>query len=164
MAQLQKREKIMAGATGAFLMIFLANQFIFSDKNTKTPAPTPTPAAIGKSTQPRQLAKGVAPRPASPAAKMVRQPRKIQLASWGRDPFAQAFRLEAVDTTGLSATDFTLRGIIWKGDKARVLIGDEILSPGERTGDLTILSVQKDRVRCRKGRELVTLVLNEDEK
>lgn len=159
MAQLQKREKIMAGAAGLLLVVFLAGQFLFTDKNeTVTP-----PAATEPSQQRRAVDGGMATQPRGAAGIDARQRKTMKLASWGRDPFAQTFRLEAADTTGLADKDFTLRGIIWKGDKARVLIGDEILSPGERTGDLTVLSVQKNRVRCRKGRELVTLVLNEDE-
>ena len=160
MAQLKKREKILAMAAGGFLVAFLATQF-FSGK--------PEPPAKNVATAPSTKEKGKpgTAQEAAPKAGAEARPAEsgtpVKFANWGRDPFALAFRLQEQDTTGIAASDFTLRGIIWSGNEARALIGDEILKNGESTGDLTVVSIGKDRVKCRKGRELVTLVLNEDD-
>ncbi len=87
----------------------------------------------------------------------------MRFTSWGRDPFWEAFRLAQVDSADNDSSNFVLRGVIWKGDEAHVLIGDAVLKEGERSGDLKILDIDKNRVVCKKGSKVITLVLQNDE-
>lgn len=164
MAQLQKREKIMAASAGALVVIFLASQFLFNQPEApqKLLPQAPQQQLAGSDqarvqAAPRQQNQQMGPKPG-----MTPEPT-LQIA-WGRDPFAQTYRLETADTTGKAVSDFALRGILWQGRDASVLIGDEILRRGERSGDLTVLDIQRDRAVCKKGGEIITLVLNENDK
>ena len=107
----------------------------------------------------------------SPVASLVTlRPRvkktvtQVRVTSWGRDPFWEAFRLAEVEPANPDSSNFVLRGVIWKGDEAHVLIGDAVLKEGESSGDLKILDIDKNRVVCKKGRKVITLVLQNDEK
>lgn len=158
MATLKKREKILLGVTGTFVLVFVLNQFVCSSN--------PEPQVADK-TPPEVDAEEAAP-PAKPMAKtetLRKRHRRgeppMQFTEWERDPFAEAYRLAQFDSTGNDSGDFVLRGVIRKGNESYVLIGDAILKEGERQGDLQIVSIDRERVVCRKGNNLVTLVLNE---
>ena len=161
MAELQKREKIMLGATGGVLVAFLLYQFVF----TKTDDPAPQ-AARKKATLKslpvvvRKFAKGkVAGKTATRNASFA----SMELNTWGRDPFHEAYRLAVFDTSQMdSSRQLVLKGIIWKGNSAFVLINDAILRKGENLADLKILDIKKDRVICKQGNNLVTLFLDDE--
>lgn len=170
MAQLQKREKMLAIAAGAALLIFLANQFLFSDKAAPKKA-AKSQAAQNKAVKSKknpavEQAAVIATQSVQSAAARPAPERKpnVVFSSWGRDPFAGLGRLVQVDTTALQQMDMSLRGIMWHGDEASVLIGDYILKRGEKVGPYTVVDIKRDRVICRKGSEVITLFLDEDAK
>ena len=171
MPQLQKREKILAVGAGAALLIFLANQFLFNEDSIKPESNAKSKVTRGQTAQKSttnpsagkaEIAGAPSQQNVAPAIP-VRKPN-IVFSSWGRDPFAEAGRLAPVDTTAMQQMDLTLRGIIWRGDQASVLIGDYILKRGEKAGPYTVTEIKRDRVICRKGSEVITLLLEEDAK
>ncbi len=158
MAPLKKKEKRLVAIAGGAVIFFVLNQFVCgkSEKpkvetaekvEPKSVVVEPTPANVVKRSKPRR----------------VKKTNQMQFTSWGRDPFWEAFRLAQVDSAGNDSSNFVLRGVIWKGDEAHVLIGDAVLKEGERSGDLKILDIDKNRVVCKKGRKVITLVLRNDE-
>ncbi len=161
MRNLEKREKILVVLAGVAVVVFVFNRFVCG-KQTGNPAEIKK-ESVGATTQSG---------PRAPDADVVKKQllslvkRKIgpltQFLSWGRDPFAEAFRLIPPDSSQSDSTDLVLRGIIWRGGEARALIGDEILKSGDRRGDLKILDIEKDRVICKKGGKIVTLFLESD--
>lgn len=151
----------MAGVAGGALVMFLLNQFVCGDE-----ASAPPSVAQEKTVQ-QQAAPGPAKAAGWSSSGIPRdrgRQKTVKFATWGRSPFAEAHRLVKFDSTRVDSNDFVLRGIIWQGNEAHVLIGDEILKEGERSGDLKILDIEKDRVVCKKGTKVVTLVLNDDKK
>ncbi len=162
MAELQKREKIMLGATGGLVVTFLLYQFVF----TKVDAPPPQAAT--RKIAARSLPTGVEHKVSEgemPAKTIAAEASysSMDLKSWGRDPFHEAYRLAVFDTSQMdSSRQLVLKGIIWKGSRALVLINDSILRKGEKMGDLKILDIKKERVICKQGNNLVTLFLDDE--
>ncbi len=159
MAPLKKKEKRLVAIAGSFVIIFVLNTFVCgkSEKpkvetakkvEAKSVVVERTPSNVVKRSKPRRVKKTNNP---------------VQFTSWGRDPFWEAFRLAEVDPANTDSSNFVFRGVIWKGDEAHVLIGDAVLKEGERSGDLQILNIDKNRVVCKKGRKIITLVLQNDE-
>lgn len=159
MAQLQKREKILAGVAGAALIIFVLNQFVCGKKESPSPEVAQTNVEAEQVEPERPKSFGSTPQ----RSQRLRPAKKITFTKWARDPFAEAYRLAQFDPAQGDSSDFALRGVIWKGSEAHVLIGDLILKKGERNGDLKILDIQQDRVVCRKANKIITLVLQENE-
>jgi len=157
MAELKKREKIMAVVAGACLLVFLVYQFVCS--NTKDPAQQSEKKAAKKETLLQAAIAAV-----RPDAKINHGPvnKTLKFDTWGRDPFTEAYRLAPFDTTVTDSESYVLRGIIRKGNDASVLIGDEILKEGQGFGDLKVIDIKKSEVICKKGNKLVTLVLNDE--
>lgn len=160
MAQLKKREKILTTFAGGALVIFALNQFVCGESEPAK-SETSRKVAVKKSTSVEPTKARDVQNRTPPRARNNKN--RIRFASWGRDPFAEAYRLAKGDSTRRDSTDFVLRGVIWKGNQAHVLIGDAILKEGERKGDLKILRIEKNRVVCIKGRKVITLVLRDDE-
>lgn len=158
MAELQKREKIMLVATGSVLVAFLLYQFVF----TETDAPAPQAAgktAISKTTPliVQRAAKG------EMVGETGARNASFTLMDWGRDPFHEAYRLAVFDTSQTdSTTRLVLKGIIWKGNRAFVLINDVILMKGQKSGNLKVLDIKKERVICKQGNNMVTLFLDDE--
>ncbi|KAA3656835.1 MAG: hypothetical protein DWQ10_14515, partial [Calditrichaeota bacterium] len=55
-----------------------------------------------------------------------------------------------------------LSGIVWRGNEALAIIGDKILRQGEETSVLQIVKIYKDKVIARRGKDLLTLHLGQD--
>jgi len=154
---MKRREKILTGATASLLLFFVLNHFMcgksadsdLSSKATTMVASTAT--NIAKSLRLSQKTPSDAPRPIASSD-----------FSLGRDPFAESYRLS--QRYSAQAKDFTLRGIIWQGDEAHVLIGSDILAEGEESGDLKVLDIQENKVVCRKANKIITLMLEKNEK
>ncbi len=159
MATLKKREKMLAAATGSLALIFLLNYFVCGEKkpskSTRRVQPAVESAVVG-------LAKSLVS--AQPVRSRLERTGPLPSdISWGRDPFAETFRLARSDSSAEKVEDFTLRGIIWKGNQAHVLIGDQILREGEESGDLKVLDIQRNKVVCRKADRIITLTLEDNE-
>ena len=147
------------GLTGGFVLIFLLNTFVCGDK--KAPA------------EQQVVAKAVASEAGNAVQRILSSGRKqravgrkiqsIAFKGWGKDPFLEAERLTAMDSSWVDSSEFVLRGIIWKGNQAHALIGDMILKEGDRSGDLKVLSIKKNTVVCRKGSRTVTLALRKND-
>jgi len=159
MAQLKKKEKRLVAIAGSFVIIFVLNTFVCGESEkpkvetakkveAKSVVVERTPSNVVKRSKPRRVKKTNNP---------------VRFTSWGRDPFWEAFRLAEVESVNTDSSNFVLRGVIWKGDEAHVLIGDAVLKEGERSGDLKILKIDKNRVVCQKGSKVITLVLQNDE-
>ncbi len=159
MAPLKKKEKRLVAIAGGAVIFFVLNQFVCgkSEKpqvemakkiEAKSVVVERTPSNVVKKGKPRRVKKTNNP---------------VRFTSWGRDPFREAFRLAEVESVRSDSSNFVLRGVIWKGDEAHVLIGDAVLKEGERSGDLKILDIDKNRVVCKKGSKVITLVLQNDE-
>ncbi len=159
MAQLKKKEKRLVAIAGSFVIIYVLNTFVCGESEkpkvetakkveAKRAVVERTPSKVVKRSKPRRVKKTNNP---------------VQFTSWGRDPFWEAFRLAEVESVNPDSSSFVLRGVIWKGDEAHVLIGDAVLKEGERSGDLKILKIEKNRVVCKKGSKVITLVLQNDE-
>ena len=158
MPELKKSEKRLVVLAGSVVVSFLLNQFVCGEPEkpqidtttkieTKSGATQITPPNVVKKKQPRRIRK---------------TDNQVQFTSWERDPFWEAFRLAEVNGANGDSSNFVLRGVIWKGNEAHVLIGDAVLKEGETNGDLKILDIEKDRVVCKKGRKVITLVLKND--
>jgi type II secretory pathway component PulC len=162
MANLKKREKILMGMAGLVAVFFVIDRFVCSDKVQQPPQVTKkSEVKTPKSNNTASVKTG-----SKQTKKVLRKradTRSLSYDFWGRDPFVGAIRLAELDSTSTDSSDFVLRGVIWKGDDARVLIGDEILRKGERAGDLEILQIKKDRVVCKKNGKIVTLLLQKDD-
>jgi len=158
MAALKKSEKRLVAIAGSAVVVFVLNQFVCG--KSEKPQVEMTKKVEAKSEvvegTSTEVKKNVRPR----VKKTVNQAR---FTSWGRDPFWEAFRLAEADSANADSSNFVLRGVIWKGDEAHVLIGDAVLKEGERSGDLKILDISKNRVICKKGRKIITLVLRNGE-
>lgn len=143
----------LAGTSAAF---FILNQAVCDKKSTPTQSLRAEPVVA------ERAASATTDRPQrSPKENPRRVLRsRTGFTTWGRDPFAEAFRLAKFDSSRSDSTNFVLRGVIWKGNEAYVLIGNDIFKEGERHGDLTVVSIEKDRVVCKKRGRTVTLVLN----
>lgn len=154
---MKKREKMLMGVAAAVLVYFLVNQFLCGN-------PPETVQAVDAKTPETAVSSAPAQTPPAKKApvsrkKMVRD--RLQFASWGRDPFADTYRLAPPDSQS-AASDFVLRGVISKGSQAHVLIGDEILKEGDQVGDLKILDIDKNRVVCKKKGKIITLILRDE--
>ncbi|MFQ5604857.1 MAG: hypothetical protein ACE5HS_16425 [bacterium] len=158
MSSLKKSEKRLIALTVLSVVCFVFNQFVCQKadrpekkrlQKTATVATAPSKPPLPQ--KPVQIQK---------ATKKIK--KLVKYMNWGRDPFAQTFRLSQLDTSRMDSTDFVLKGIIWQGKQAYVLIGDVILKSGEQKGDLKVLDIEHDRVICKKGRKVVTLLLNND--
>ena len=159
MAPLKKKEKRLVAIAGSFVIIFVLNTFVCGESEkpkvetekkveAKSVVVERTPSNVVKRSRPRRVKK---------------TNNQMQFTSWGRDPFREAFRLSQVNSADNDSSNFVLRGVIWKGDEAHVLIGDAVLKEGERNGDLKILDIDKNRVVCKKGNKIITLILRNDE-
>ncbi|RMF63779.1 MAG: hypothetical protein D6743_10275 [Calditrichaeota bacterium] len=163
MAGLKKREKILMSVAGGLALFFAVNQFVCGQR--RRPAAPAPPAVASESVQKPATApakKEKKKRAASPKRKAHPKYSKVTFTSWGRDPFAETFRLAKFDSSQTDSGNFVLRGIIWKDGQGHALISDQILGEGERSGDLKILHIRRDRVVCRKGGRIVTLLLREN--
>jgi len=156
MAGLKKSEKMLMSVAGAMVVVFVINQFVCGKQAGPAPenAPAPQPQV---SESPRK------PAGPSPSRRPLRRRSEVTFTGWGRDPFAEAFLLAEFDSSATDSSDFVLKGVIWRGDEAYVLIGNAILKKGERRGDLVVLDIQKDRVVCQKRNRIVTLLLRPDD-
>jgi len=158
MAPLKKNEKRLVALAGGAVIFFALNMFVCGkseEPQVETTKKVEDKSGVVKRTSP-EVKKNVRPL----VKKTVNQ---MQFTSWGRDPFWEAFRLAEADPANADSSNFVLRGIVWKGDEAHVLIGDAVLKEGERNGDLKILDIDKNRVVCKKGNKIITLILRNDE-
>lgn len=161
MAKLQKREKIMLGATGSILVAFLLYQFVFT--KTEDPAPQAARKKTASKSLPVVVQKPAKTKVAGKTSARNASFARMDIETWGRDPFREAYRLAVFDTSQTdSTTRLVLKGIIWKGNKAFVLINDAILRKGEKLGDLKILDIKRERVICKQGNNVVTLFLDDE--
>ena len=159
MAQLKKSEKRLVVLAGSIVFTFVLNQFVCGkseEHQVETTKKVEAKSGVVERTSP-EVKKNVRPR-------VKKTANQVRFTSWGRDPFWEAFRLAEVEPANPDSSNFVLRGVIWKGDEAHVLIGDAVLKEGESSGDLKILDIDKNRVVCKKGRKVITLVLQNDEK
>ena len=147
------------GLTGGFVLIFLLNTFVCGDKEEPAQQSTVVKAMDAEPGNVVQkiLSSGRKQRPVG------RKIQNITFKGWGKDPFLEAERITAMDSSWVDSSEFVLRGIIWKGNQAHALIGDMILKEGDRSGDLKVLSIKKNTVVCRKGSRIVTLALRKDD-
>ncbi len=158
MAELKKREKVLMAVAAAVLVYFVVNQFVCSksqpaqaqDDQKQTAAATTSEAP--KST--------VEKKPAAIRKRMGE--RRVEFAAWGRDPFSESYRLAKADTTQSDSSALVMRGVIWKGSEAYVLIGDNVMKEGDQIGDLKVLDIDKNRVVCKKKGKIITLILRDD--
>ena len=158
MVPLKKNEKRLVALAGGAVIFFALNMFVCGkseEPQVETTKKVEAKSGVVERTSP-EVKKNVRPR----VKKTVNQAR---FTSWGRDPFWEAFRLAEADSANADSSNFVLRGVIWKGGEAYVLIGDAVLKEGESSGDLKILDIDKNRVVCKKGRKVITLVLQNDE-
>ncbi len=158
MADLKKREKILLGNAVGILITFVFNQFVCGS-NPEAASQEVQQAVVSTQVQPKSVDGNNPQRIMIEKRPVLHRPK---YSSWGRDPFYDADRLAEIDSTQIDSSDIVLRGIIWKGNSAHALIGDSILKEGESNEHLTILDIKKDRVVCKKGRKIITLMLREN--
>ncbi len=157
---MKKREKTLVGAAGGLVVVFLINLLVCGDPEDAGEAGAVSQieqAASDISAQVLSVAQGVT------GAGAKRPDSAPVVKSWSRDPFAQSYRLAPVDTSQAGLAEYALRGIVWRGDRAHVLIGNDILTQGDVSGNLKVLEIQKEQVICRIGHEIITLTLRDNE-
>ncbi len=156
---MQKREKILAAITLVSAMLFVFNQFVCAKK--------PEPA-VNKSSRRapavRPVVKGEQISDAELRKRLKEWKPVVSYETWGRDPFEGALKFEAEDSTADSTATLSLTGIVWKNKTPLALIGDWILGVGDKQGGVEVLKIFPDRVIARRGTEMLTLYLHQDDK
>ena len=74
--------------------------------------------------------------------------------SWGRDPFS-------AKTAPLAGSTPVLCGILWDKDCPRALIGNRIVSAGDKVGENTVAAILEDRVILNNGKQDFELKLKQ---
>jgi hypothetical protein len=160
MAELKKREKVLMSAATSVLVYFLVNQFVCGKSEPEEEANAQQQPVIAASAADVPTTPAAEPKAAAPKRRSATE--RIKFASWMRDPFALTYRLAPADTVEADSSDFVMRGVIWKGNQAHVLIGDNVLREGDQVGDLKVLDIDKNRVVVKKKGKIVTLILRDD--
>lgn len=80
---------------------------------------------------------------------------EAEKGKWGTDPFARGWML------GTEISDLRLRAITVSGNKAYVLINDQILEAGEMVAGKRIIAIEKDRVILEQSGRTFILILGE---
>lgn len=163
---MQKREKILAGIAILSALFFVVNQFVCAKR-----APEPSNlrqkrvfSQPGQASQPAgrmQIAGEQISNKALQKRLQNWQPL-VTYDSWGSDPFAGGLKIEADSTA--DSLSLRLSGIVWKGNQALALIGNQIMRPGERYEDFELLQIYRDRIVGRQKGEMITLYLEQDRK
>lgn len=162
MANLQKREKILMWIAGLVAVFFVIDRIVCSENVQQLPQVAEKPVVKKLHSQSSNVVKSESKQTQKPFNRKDNN-EFTKLKVWGRDPFVGTIRLTEFDSSSTDSSDFVLKGVIWKGDDAQVLIGNEILKKGDRVGNLEILEIEKDRVVCKKNGKIVTLLLKEDD-
>ncbi|MFQ5637800.1 MAG: hypothetical protein ACE5IR_07360 [bacterium] len=159
--KLKKSEKMLTSLAGLAVIFMVLNKTVCSgEKHLDVPKTQQTqPVPIPSQTSDNKKLDSKPPR----IRKQRIPSQRVEFQTWGRDPFAEAFRLAKFDTSGRDSSRFVLKGVIRRGKDAYVLIGDEILKEGEQRGDLVVMDIGENRVVCKKRGRLVTLILNRED-
>jgi len=158
---LAKRERILLSVCGAVALGAGFYQFVIYPASQKkaNPAPVkPQPQTVAVSTPNTPLI--TTPSPAQNAVIAAKQ-----FESWGRDPFTYSkFLNSAPRKSSSSAKKITrkLRGILWKQDKAYVVIDDLVLAEGEEQKGLMVEKINATTAVCKEGGRTFTLKLTEE--
>lgn len=154
---MQKREKVLSIIAVVSAIFFVVNQFVCAEKTPPAKkASAAAPKVTAKPASKPQI-RGEIISNAELEKRLQNWQPLVTYETWGRNPFRGAIEFYADSLR--DTVDLRLKGIAWKGRQALVLIGDRIMRPGERDGDLELLKVYHDRVIARRKGELLTLYL-----
>lgn len=76
-------------------------------------------------------------------AAMKRKAKRTRFKSWKRNPFVSA--------SSASPTALVLNGIIWSKEKPRAMIGDMIVTEGDKIGEVRIVDIKPNKVILNDG-------------
>lgn len=93
--------------------------------------------------------------PASPVKAAEASGQELEALSWGSDPFVRDWLL--MD----ELAELDLKAITMGGDRAYVLINDQILEEGDVIGGKRIVTIDSDKVILEQGGRSFTLMLGE---
>lgn len=95
------------------------------------------------------------PRVAFDPSDAVRGAKKTDFESWKRSPFIPT------EVAAKEVPMLALSGIFWDEDKATAIIDDEIVTIGDRIGDIVVVDIQKHTVKLNDGEDDFELTLQE---
>lgn len=148
----------MAGVTLSAALVFIINQFWLSGDDKAKPVPVKKTAIAKPSPQP---VKGKKISNAELQNRLQNWQPVVAYDSWGKDPFEGGMVFTHSDSSADSNAT-KLSGIVWRGNEALAIIGDKILRQGEETNSLHVVKIYKDKVIARRGNDLLTLHLGQD--
>jgi len=128
---MQNKKVIILVVLSIFAVISLARGIMAPSKHRTVSAP-----AVSS-----QQAAGA--QPADSHTAMQRRARRSAFKSWKRSPFAP------VGTA--TSTTLVLNGIIWNKDRPKAMIGDTIVTKGEKIGENKVVDIKPDRVILNDG-------------
>lgn len=92
-------------------------------------------------------------RPAEKIIPTKRRAKRTEFDSWGESPL--------IPKNGKIAEGPALGGIMWNEKNPKAVIGDRMVSAGEKFGDYTVIKIEKNRVILNDGAEELFLKLGE---
>ncbi|KAA3618024.1 MAG: hypothetical protein DWQ05_08230 [Calditrichaeota bacterium] len=155
---MQKREKILAAITLSAALIFIVNQFFLSGDAESAPQRVKKTAAVQKTPQP---VNGEKLSTIELQERLQNWQPLVQYETWGADPFEGGIAFASLDSSADSSSTM-LSGIVWRDGEALAIIGDQILRQGEKTNTLKVIKIYSDKVIARRGKDLLTLHLGQD--
>ncbi|MEE8359451.1 MAG: hypothetical protein V3S04_00830 [Candidatus Omnitrophota bacterium] len=85
----------------------------------------------------------------------VRTAKRTSFESWKRSPFIPT------EVAAREVPTLALSGIFWDDDKATAIIDNEIVTVGDRIGDIVVVDIQKNTVMLNDGENDYKLTLQE---
>ena len=104
-------------------------------------------------TEPKPSANKAVYRPAEKIIPTKRRAKRTEFDSWGESPL--------IPKNGKIAEGPALGGIMWNEKNPKAVIGDRMVSAGEKFGDYTVIKIEKNRVILNDGAEELILKLGE---
>lgn len=87
---------------------------------------------------------------------VARNAKRTKFTSWKRSPFV------SYDFSSKKHAGLMLQGIAWDDDKPTAIINNEIVSPGGKIGDVTVIAIERESVILNDGKSNFKLMLKEE--
>jgi hypothetical protein len=81
---------------------------------------------------------------------MTRRAKRSTFAAWKRNPFVPGYA---------ASTSMTLSGVIWNKDRPKAMIGDTIVTKGDKVCGATVVEIKPDSVILNDGSKNIEIKL-----